>query len=467
MADGDLLTALDFAHVWHPFTPMRQWRLSEPCIIERGEGFELIDVEGRRYIDGFSSLWCNVHGHCVPEIDGAVREQLCRVAHATMLGHATIPAIELAAMLADAAPSAPGSAPLRKVFYSDAGATAVEAAIKMAIGAWHHRGEEARKTVVSLSGAYHGDTIGAMSVGYMEAFHAPYGRLVFRRRSTPAPDVARLGARVGRTAEWPSWNEGLREQARNEALDALDRALDEVGDGCAAVVIEPVMQGAAGMIEQPEGFAAGVAERARSHGALLIADEVATGFARTGAMFACELEGVAPDILCLGKGISGGYLPLAATMATDWVAESFEGAPEDGKTFYHGHTYTGNPLACAAAIASLGLIHRRGVVPAAKRASETIRRALQEGLGDHPSVGDVRNRGVMTGIELVRSRHRWRPLPAEAQLASAVCAEARRRGLLIRPLGDVVVFNPAPAIDAETLERALPILVESVRTACP
>jgi len=466
MSETQRLTELDFAHVWHPFTPMRQWRESQPLIIERGDGFELIDTDGNRYIDGFSSLWCNVHGHRVPEIDRAVREQLDRLAHATMLGYATVPAIEFAARLVERIGSGNTSpAPrVNKVFYSDSGATSTELGFKMAVGHHFHRGESQRNIFVALSGAYHGDTTGAMSVGYSEPFHTPYRRLTFECAWTPAPNVVERDAPTSDRTEWPSWDCERRERVRDWALEELDRVLDAVGDRCAGVVIEPVFQGAGGIVEQPHGFLRGLAERVRRRGLLLIADEVAVGFGRTGTFLACESEGVQPDIVCLGKGISGGYLPLAATLCTDEIAGSFEGEYGEHRTLYHGHTYTGNPLACAAALASLDLIDRNDVVANAVRIGETIAPRLRAGLGDHPNVGDVRSRGTMAGVQLVASRDPWTPLDLSRRLPHQLCAAALARGLIVRPIGDVVILNPAPAMDQGTLEHMLEAFIETVRS---
>ncbi len=456
------LAALDFAHVWHPFTQARVWRERTPTIIERAEGFELIDTEGNRYIDGFSSLWCNVHGHRRREIDEAVRAQLERVAHSTLLGLANVPSIELAARLVEMTNRRGLTPRLEKVFYSDAGATAVEVAFKMAVGHHFHRGEGQRDTIVGLRGAYHGDTVGAMSVGFLEAFHRPFKRMTFRCAWAAAPDVARMDRPTAPGAEWPSWDAGRRERVRDQALADLDRVLDEVGDRCAAVAIEPLMQGAAGMIEQPEGYLREAAKRVRARGLLLIADEVAVGLGRTGELMASNTEDVQPDILCLAKGLSGGYLPLAATLCTEKIAASFEGEPHEHRTLYHGHTYTGNPLACAAALASLELIDREQTTNRARRHGERIARVLREGLAEHPHVGDVRQRGVMVGIELVRARDPWTAFDERSRMGAAVCFEARRRGLMIRPLGDVVILTPAPGMDEGTLDRVLSILLETL-----
>ncbi|MCB9837983.1 MAG: adenosylmethionine--8-amino-7-oxononanoate transaminase [Phycisphaeraceae bacterium] len=457
------LAAIDHAHVWHPFTAMRQWRERAPIIIERAEGFTLFDTEGRRYIDGYSSLWCNVHGHRVPAIDDAVREQLGRVAHATMLGSATVPAIELAARLVGLVNRQGARTVLNKVFFSDAGATATELAFKMAAGFHHHGGRPGRDTFIGVRGAYHGDTTGAMSVGYDERMHRPFAPMLFRNAWAMAPDVCRVDTpSAGCESEWPSWDAGRRRRVRDAALADLDRVLEAAGDRAAAVVIEPLMQGAAGMIEQPEGYLSGLAERARTRGIPLIADEVAVGLCRTGTTLACEQEGVEPDILCLAKGLSGGYLPLAATLCTDEIAGAFEGGWGEHRTLYHGHTFTGNPLACAAANASIDLMLREDVNTNAQELSALLRHELRRRLGDHPNVGDVRLRGVLCGIELVAGRSPWAAFDPSRRVGAGVCEAARSRGLMIRPLGDVVVLNPAPAMDSATAQEMLSILIETI-----
>src|SRR5690349_10363674 len=320
------VTDLDHRHLWHPFTQQRGWCDSEPLAIESGEGTDLIDTSGRRYIDGVSSLWCNVHGHSHPAIDDAIRDQLGRVAHSTMLGLTHPGAAELAGRLVDLAP--PG---LSRVFYSESGSTAVEIALKMAFQYWRQRDGERhqRDSFVCLTDAYHGDTIGSVSVGGIDTFHSAFGPLLFKTHRVDPGDTRKL-----------------------------ERLLDLHGREIAAVIVEPLVQGAAGILVQPPGFLRRVRELTEQYGVLLIADEVATGFGRTGTMFACEQERVSPDLLCLGKGLTGGYLPLAATLATERVYEGFLGAPDELRTFFHGHTFTGNPLACAAAIANLELFER-------------------------------------------------------------------------------------------------------------
>ncbi|MEM9882302.1 MAG: adenosylmethionine--8-amino-7-oxononanoate transaminase [Planctomycetota bacterium] len=476
--DADRSARLDHAHVWHPFTPMRQWCEQPPLVIERGEGPFLFDTAGNRYLDGVSSLWCNVHGHRVPAIDDAVRQQLDRVAHTTLLGLASPPSIELAARLvrrvgAELGPDGDNDGGLQKVFYSDAGATALEVAFKMAVGYWHHRGRPRKTRFVGLAGAYHGDTVGAMSVGFSDLFHRPFAPMAFPVDWFPAPDALRPPegfASVGRACDtpkvvedrpiWPSEDTVRNEALADHCLGVLRQLLEDQADRTAAVVIEPVMQGAAGMVCQPPGFVRRVAELARQHGVLLIADEVAVGFGRTGSLFACAHDGVRPDLLCLAKGLTGGYLPLAVTMATDEVYDAFTGTPDQRRTLYHGHTYTGNPLACAAALASLELFDRPvgdspDLLTHVGRSAELIRDGLDP-LRGHPRVRDVRQRGVMVGIELDPTGgtgDRPGAFDFAAPNGRAVCDRLRGEGVIIRPLGDVVVLMPIPATPHDLIEE--------------
>ena len=417
------LAAADRSYLWHPFTQQRGWSAEEPVIIERADGTDLIDTEGRRYIDGVSSLWCNVHGHGHPRIDAAVRAQLGRVAHSTMLGLSHRPGIELAQRLVEIAPAG-----LTRVFYSDSGSTATEIALKMAFQYWRQRGETERTKFVALRMAYHGDTLGSVSVGGIDLFHAIYHPLLFDTLKAEPGDAADL--------------ERLLAQHRGEL---------------AAVIMEPLVQGAAGMLVHPDGYLRAVRELCDRHDTLLILDEVATGFGRTGRMFASEHEGVAPDLMCLAKGITGGYLPLAATLATETVYEGFLGEHEEFRTFFHGHTYTGNPLACAAATATLDVFREEdtltGLQPKIRRLGE-----LLEPIAAHPAVREVRRVGTMTGIELVEH-----PLPM--RIGHRVTLEARRRGAIIRPLGDVVVLMPPLSISQADLRRLVEVTGEAIDAA--
>ncbi len=436
------LEALDKAHLWHPFTQMQGWLRDRPLIIERAEGCYLYDIEGRRYLDGVSSLWVTTHGHRTPALDAALRRQLDKVAHTTLLGLTHAPAIELAAKLVALAP--PG---LTRVFYSDAGSTAVEVALKMAFQYWQQRSDpRPRKTkFIHLQQAYHGDTIGAVSVGGIPLFHAVYRPLLFETLSAPEPYCYRCPL-------------GLERPACAMACgDELGRLLEAHAEEVAAVVIEPVMMGAAGMIAQPEGYVRRVRELCTQYEVLLICDEVATGFGRTGWMFACEAEDVAPDLLCVAKGLTGGYLPLAATLTTEDVYNAFLGEAGEFKTFFHGHTYTGNPLACAVALANLALFEQNNVLEHVRSVAAHLAARL-EPLRTLPLVGDIRQRGLMVGIELVADRTRRTPFPPEQLMGYRVTNRCREYGVILRPLGNVIVLMPPLAITVAEVDELVSVL---------
>jgi adenosylmethionine---8-amino-7-oxononanoate aminotransferase len=443
------LRAADKACLWHPFTPMAEWTAGDPVVIAAGDREFLIDTDGRRYIDGTSSLWCNLHGHRRPEIDAAVRDQLGRIAHSTLLGLASAPSIELASRLVKIVP--PG---LARVFYSDSGATAVEIALKMAFQFWQQcpRPRPGRTRFISLSRGYHGDTLGAVSVGGIDLFHSLYRPLLFETMQAPSPYCYRcpLGKRP--------------EDCGLACAAAMENLLADHAEEVAAVIVEPLVQGAGGMIAQPAGYLRRVAEACRRHDVLLICDEVATGFGRTGRMFACEHEEVRPDILCVAKGISAGYLPLAATLATERIYEAFLGDPSQGRTFFHGHTYTGNALACAAGVASLEVFEKDRVLERIGELSELLGRHLRR-VADLPHVGEVRRRGLMTGIELVADKTTRRPYPAAERRGRNVCMAARKHDVWIRPLGDVVVLMPPYCISDESLESLAAAVGEGIAEA--
>jgi adenosylmethionine---8-amino-7-oxononanoate aminotransferase len=418
------LAALDRRVLWHPFTQQEGWEQEDPVIVERAEGTTLYDTDGNAYIDGVSSLWCNVHGHRHHAIDAAIHHQLERVAHSTMLGLSHRPAIELARRLLEIAPEG-----LSRVFYSDNGSTAAEVALKMAFQWWRLAGETQRTGFICLREAYHGDTIGSVSVGGIDLFHQQYGPLLFEAWQAEPGDAGHMAA-----------------------------LLEAHGDRVAAVIVEPLVQGAAGMRVHPEGYLRAVRELCDRHGVFLICDEVATGFGRTGRMFACEHEGVAPDLLCLAKGIAGGYLPLAATLTTERIYQGFLGRFEELKTFFHGHTFTGNPLACAAALASLDVFEREQVIRRLAAKIEVLGTWLARWVEPLETVAEVRRRGFMTGIQLT-------DFPLDARMGHQVTLAARRRGAIIRPLGDVVVLMPPLAITEAELRRLVEITAEAIAEA--
>ncbi len=440
----DKLKQLDHRYLWHPFTQMQEWLGEEPCIVSRAEGNFLIDVQGRKYLDGVSSLWCNVHGHRKKELDDALRAQIERFSHSTFLGLSHVPGIQLAEKLMRIAPRG-----LQRVFYSDSGATAVEIALKMAVQYWQLKGETGRTQIASLAESYHGDTVGSMSVGYSETFHRFYKDLLFPVIRLTPPHVFRY----------------FQRRSEAEALElAVKDAEEKLGahkDHLAALIMEPLMQGAAGMWAQPAAYARALGEICRRHGILFILDEVATGFGRTGRMFACEHAGVAPDLLCLAKGITGGYLPLAATLSSEEIFAAFLGDYKDFKTFFHGHTYTANPLACAAANANLEIFERDGTLDAIQPRIARLAGRLEE-FRRLAHVSDVRQWGYMVGIELVENQAERKSYAPENRIGYKVILEARKRSVMIRPLGDVIVLMPPLSITDGELNSLLDVVYDCI-----
>ncbi|MGC2063895.1 MAG: adenosylmethionine--8-amino-7-oxononanoate transaminase [Thermodesulfovibrionales bacterium] len=449
----------DKRYIWHPFTQMKEWAEGTPVIIAEGEGCFLTDINGRRYLDGVSSLWVNIHGHCKKEINDAIKAQLDKIAHSTLLGLSNVPAIQLAERLVrlinsfGSSPASPSSLipgpHLSRVFYSDNGSTAVEVALKMAFQYWRQKGTAGKNSFLSLNNAYHGDTIGAVSVGGVDIFHSVFGPLLFKTFRAPSPNCYRC--ELGRS----------HPECGLACLQAMEELLSSHHQEIAAIIIEPLVQAAGGMIVSPPGYLRGVRELASEYNVLLIADEVATGFGRTGAMFACEHESVVPDIICISKGLTGGYLPLAATVASEEVYSAFLGDFRDLKTFFHGHSYTGNPLGCAAALACLDVFEREKVIETLAPKIELLGEGLNTIAGlDH--VGNVRYRGLMAGIELVRDKETKEPYAWEEKMGWQVALKAREKGVLIRPLGNVIVLMPPLSINQEDLAWMLVVIRESI-----
>lgn len=440
------LVEADHRCLWHPFTQMKDWMASEPVIIVSGQGVRLRDINGKEYYDGNSSMWVNIHGHRKAALDQALLEQAGRIAHSTMLGLANVPAIMLAERLVSLAPAG-----LTRVFYSDNGSTAVEVALKMAFQYWQHRGERRRKKFVHLQHAYHGDTLGAVSVGGISLYHEVFRPLLAPGYEAPSPYCYRCPLGM----EYEGGRCGL------QCAEVMGDILRWHGDEVAAVIIEPLVQAAGGMITSPPGYLKRVRQLCDHHGVLLIADEVATGFGRTGRIFACEHEGVSPDIMALSKGITGGYLPLGATLATEEVFSAFLGEYREAKTFFHGHSYTGNQLACAVALANLDVFEEEGVLAHVQRISAYVQKAL-EGFKDLAHVGDIRQRGLMVGIELVRDKASREPYRWEEAIGVRVCRKATEMGMITRPLGNVVVFMPPLASTEADVREMISILWRAI-----
>lgn len=421
------LQLLDQTHLWHPFTPMAEWCAPgyQPLVLERGQGVWLYDTEGRRYFDGNSSIWTNLHGHCHPVLTAAIREQLDRVAHVSFLGATHEPAVRLAAELVRLFPSGT----LTRVFFSDDGSTAVECALRQAWQYWEWMGQPHRRTVAAFAHAYHGDTLGAASLGGIPAFSGT---------------AARLGLPVLR----------LHDIDELEALPAADT------EALSAIIIEPLIQGAAGLRLWPAGMLRTLRDWCDRHEVLLIFDEVMTGFGRTGKMFAGEHEAVTPDFLCLAKGLTGGYSPLAATLTTARIFEAFLGAPEERRTFFYGHSYSGHPLGCAAALASLSIFRDEGVLGRLDPRITALSRGLDHLRQKHSRcVREVRQCGFVAGLE-VGAEVRASEVPP--RWGNAVCTVARSFGLLTRPIGNTVVLMPPLCTTDVELESALSALDQAL-----
>ncbi|QHA91148.1 adenosylmethionine--8-amino-7-oxononanoate transaminase [Bacillus sp. N1-1] len=429
-------------HLWLPFTQMKDYD-EDPLIIESGEGIKVKDIDGKEYYDAFSSVWLNVHGHRKKELDDAIRAQLDKIAHSTLLGMTNVPATELAEKLVNIAPD-----PLTRVFYSDSGAEAVEIAVKMAYQYWQNRGKERKQKFISVKNGYHGDTIGAVSVGSIDIFHQIYGPLMFKGFKMPVPNVYRH-----ETAD--------PVKCRDECLAGLEDVLKEHYEEIAGLTIESMVQGAGGMIVMPQGFLSGVRELCTKYDVLMIVDEVATGFGRTGAMFACDHEGIEPDLMAAGKGITGGYLPIAITYTTEEIYNAFYDDYEKLKTFFHGHSYTGNQLGCAVAIENLRLFESERIVEGVAQRSEHLKELLAE-LKDLDHVGDIRQLGFMCGIELVLDKETKKSFPFESRVGYKSSIKMRELGLLTRPTGDVVVFMPPLVSTEEQLKEMVNIMKKAI-----
>jgi len=495
------LAQLDHAHIWHPFTQMRDWLKREPIVIVEGDGAVLRDVHGKEYLDANSSIWTNLHGHNHPGINAAIHRQLKKIAHSSALGLANEPASLLAEKLVEVSvPKLAGRAAsqtgrgssvashyLNKVFFSDDGSTAMEVALKLAYEFTRRaRGPKSKPHFLSLEGAYHGDTVGAVSLGHVDLFHKAYSGLLFKTDKVMSPYCYRCPFNRAKPE---------REDAREyrkcnwECVGLVEKkfaAQKRRKNPYAAFVFEPLIQGAAGMIPHPSGWLGQVTNIARAHGALLVADEVMTGFGRTGvaggklrkwetekcppahfptfplaSLFACHHESVQPDFLCLAKGLTGGYLPMAATLTTQKIFDAFLGRYEEFKTFFHGHSYTGNQLGAAASLASLEILQSKTSVRARANLQQTLASELKN-LWSLPQVGDIRQVGLIAGIELVRNWRSREPFVLHERAGLRVCDAMAKRGVLTRPIGNVIVLMPPYCTTSPQLKKMVAALTESI-----
>ena len=438
----------DHRHLWHPFTQMQEWEQEAPLIIEKGKGSYLIDTEGKKYLDGTSSIWVNLHGHRHPSLDRAIKQQLDKIAHSSLFGLSNPPAIELARALIRIAPKG-----LTRVFYSDDGSTAVEIALKMAVQYWQLRRPEAgpKNTFLHLKLAYHGDTVGAVSVGNIDLFHGRFKSLLFPTAEADPPYCYRCPLSL----TFPS--------CQIACLDPIEQILKNRHRELAGFIIEPLVQAAAGMLTSPPGYLKRVRGLCTKYNVLLIADEVATGFGRTGKMFACQHEGVTPDLMAISKGLTGGYMPLAATLTTNEIYQAFLGTYADFKTFFHGHSYTGNPLGCAVALANIEVFQKEKTLSKLQPKIKALARLLQP-LRQLPPVGEIQQQGFIVAIELIADQQTKKPYRLEERVGHKIAMEARSRGLLLRPIGNVMILMPPLTTSLLELRRMVEILREAIET---
>jgi adenosylmethionine---8-amino-7-oxononanoate aminotransferase len=453
-----VLKALDKKYIWHPFTQMNDWLKEDPVIIEEGKGAWIKDTDGNWYIDGVSSLWVNVHGHRNPAIDKAIKAQLGSIAHSTMLGLTNVPATILAEKLIKIVPKG-----LTKVFYSDSGSEAVEIALKIAFQYSQQSGKTSKTKFLTLVNAYHGDTIGAVSVGGIDLFHQIYKPMLFKSFKAPTPYCYRCPLGLERKTPARIATRSVAGGCKMKCLQEAEKIMKKHQKELAAVIVEPLVQAAAGLLVYPKGYLSGIRKLCTRYGMLMIVDEVAMGFGRTGKMFACEHENVSPDIMTVAKGITGGYLPVAATLTTQKVFNAFLGEFNENKTFYHGHTYTGNPLGCAAANASIDLFKKENTLARLQPKIKLLTDELKKFKG-LKHVGDIRQCGFLAAIELVQDKKTKKEFPVSQKIGIKVTKEARKHGLIIRPLGDVIVIMPPLCISVSDLSKMIDIIYRSVRT---
>ncbi|MEZ0324096.1 MAG: adenosylmethionine--8-amino-7-oxononanoate transaminase [Hydrogenothermaceae bacterium] len=447
--DKNKIVEWDKEYFWHPFTQMKVYREEDNVIVERGEGNYIIDIYGNKYLDGVASLWCNVHGHNHPKLNQAICDQVSKIAHFTTLGASNVPAVLLAKKLVDITPSS-----LKKVFYSEDGSEAMEIAIKIAYHYWHNKGHKEKNKFITLSEAYHGDTIGSVSVGGINIFHDKYKPLLF--------DVYKLPSPYLRAVEIAGREKALERETTKKLIEEVEEFVFQHHQTVAGFVLEAGVQGAAGILPFPEGYLKEIERICREYNILMIVDEVATGFGRTGEMFASIKEGVNPDIMAMGKGITGGYLPLAATLTTDEIFNIFLGEFGEAKHFYHGHTYTGNPIACNVALANIDIFEEEKTLNRVKERIKQLSDRLKE-FWDLKHVGDVRQYGLMAGVELVKDKKTMEPFDYGLRTGFKIARKMLKRGIWVRPLGDVMVIMPPLSITEEELDYFLDSLKDSIR----
>ena len=428
----------DLRHIWHPCAQMKDYEQLPPMVIDRAKGAWLYDVYGKGYLDIVSSWWANLLGHTNEKINARIAAQLDRLEHVIFANFSHRPAIELAERLATLVPEG-----LTKFHFNDNGSSAVEAALKMAFQYCQQTGRTGKTRFMCLSEGYHGETIGALSVGSMDLFAEMYKPMMMDNIHIEAPDCYRCP--YGET----------RDTCSCACFEHAERAFAAHGHETAAMIVEPLLQGSAGMRIYPEEYLRKLRALCDAHDVLLIADEIATGFGRTGRLFACERAGITPDLMCLSKGLTGGYMPMSITVVKEKIYDAFYADWSEGKAFMHSHTYAGNPLGCSAALAVLDILDEENILERAEETASWLSARMAETFGAHPNVGEIRHIGLIHAVELVEDRAAKRPFDGGRRLGYAIYRRALQHGLLLRPLGDVLYFNPPLNIGRDDLDTAI------------
>ena len=428
----------DLQYIWHPCSQMKDYEELPPIIIERGQGVYLYDKSGKEYIDIVSSWWCNLLGHCNPKINAAIKKQLDCLEHVIFANFSHEPAIALCEQLSESIPKG-----LTKFHFSDNGSAAVECALKMAFQYQYQIGAKQKTRFMCLTDGYHGETIGALSVGSMDLYAKIYKPMLMDTIQIEAPDCYRCPY------------EQNRDCCHTECFEHAKKAFERYGEECCGIIVEPLLQGSAGMRMYPPQYLRKLRELCDQYHIVFIADEIATGFGRTGKMFACDHAEIRPDILCVSKGLTGGYMPMALTITTEEIYQAFYGDYQEGKAFMHSHTYSGNPLGCSAALAVQTILKEEQILEKAKVRASYLTKRFEETLKERPYIGEIRHLGLIHALELVEDKKTKKGFPSEQRVGYQVYKEALKYGLLLRPLGNVLYFNPPLTIKEEELEKAL------------
>ncbi len=439
------LEEIDLNLIWHPCSQMKDYETLPPIVVDHGQGVWLCDIYGKKYLDVVSSWWCNLLGHCNPEINAAIKNQLDEVEHVIFANFTHKPIIELAEQLIKIVPNR-----IKKFHFNDNGSAAIECALKMCFQYFLQIGKPKKKYFMCLTDGYHGETIGALSVGALDLYTELYRPLMIKTFPIESPDCYRCPFQKN------------RENCQCECITCAEKIFEEHADETAAIILEPLLQGSAGMKIYPPLYLKKIRELCDKYDVLMIADEIATGFGRTGKMFACDHAEISPDVMCISKGLTGGYMPMSATCVSQKIYDAFYDDYSSGKAFMHSHTYAGNPLGAAAALAVQKILREKNIIQTAQENSIWLTEELNSTLGNHKNVGEIRHLNLIHAIELVEDKKNKKPFDSKKRFGYQIYKNALKKGLILRPLGDVLYFNPPLIINRDELKFAIDVTTSSI-----